>query len=89
MKYLYANVLSCSDNKNDKGLFKADLQLSAKKKLQSGEIVSVDEILTISSTLKLSLGFQYLKIKSEYNIDNKVYITIEESSQALSIKKQP
>lgn len=89
MKYLMANILSCSEGKNEKGFFKADLQLSTKRKLQSGEIISVEEILTVSSVIKLSVGIQLLRVKTEYHIDNKVYYTVDESTQNLTVKKQP
>lgn len=88
MKYLKTNVLSASEVKNDKGLFKADIQLFGKKKLTSGQMVDTTEILTISSREKLSQGEQFLLIESEYNIQNKIYITVSQSSQKLEILKK-
>lgn len=88
MKYLKTTVLSCSENKNEKGLYKADIQITAKKKLQNGSIVESLEILTISSTEKLQNSEQFLRILSEYNINNKIYITVDQSSQKLEIIKK-
>lgn len=90
MKYLKTTVLSCSETKTntDKGLYRADIQITTRKKLQSGVIVENLEILTISSTEKLQAGEQFLRILSEYNINNKIYITVDQSSQKLEIIKK-
>ena len=88
MKYLKTRVLSSSENKNEKGVYKADIHLEGKKKLTSGQFAETTEILTISSREKLNLGEQFLLIESEYNIQNKIYITVSQSFQKLEIVKK-
>lgn len=88
MKYLRVNVLSCGENQTEKKVYKADIVLPRIQKLQNGQTLEVQEVLTISSKVKLSTGDQFLRIFSEFNIQNKIYITVDESSQKLEIQKK-
>ena len=85
MKYIKTQVLSSSKEPNEKKLFRVDIKSEISKTLQNKEVISTHEITTISSTISLKPGDQFLRIKNEYVINGKTYLVVDETYQSLTI----